>query len=75
MQSELEISTGHTFQTLSGLNIDICVQRVLSCPMCTVGNNDTSIYAKILCNQRVYKITFFLGLEVGTYYIYVESLL
>ena len=59
MQSELEISTGHTFQTVNGLNLDICGQRFLSCHMCTVGNNDTLIYTKILCNQSIYKITFF----------------
>jgi len=59
MQFELEISTGRTFQTLSGLSLDICGQRVLSCHMCTVGNNGTLTYTKILCNQRVHKITFF----------------
>ena len=47
MQSEIEISTGHIFQTVSGVNLDICVQRFLSCHMCRVGNNDTSICTKI----------------------------
>lgn len=73
MQSELEISTGHTFQTLSGLNLDICGWRVLSCRVQLVTMMLQYIPRFYVIKEHIKSL--FLGLEVGTFYICVESLL